>query len=158
MLPIPKNGGRFRQGIFKPKHPEKYIGQQPIRFLSSLELKFLLFCDNNSNILEYASEGVIIPYLNPLDGKYHRYFTDAIIAIKEGDQIKKYLIEIKPKKQTLPPEFRPKQRESTKVYETKQWIQNQAKWNAAKKWCIQKSGNNPKDLISFQLLTEENLH
>jgi hypothetical protein len=30
MLPIPKNGGRFRQGIFKPKHPEKYIGQQPI--------------------------------------------------------------------------------------------------------------------------------
>jgi len=138
-MSIPLNGaGKYKQGVYKPINPVKYIGSEAPVYRSSLELSFFLFCDKNDNVKEWSSEGVIISYLNPLDNKVHRYYVDGLIAIKEGNIIKKYLIEIKPKKQTLPPVFKPKQKEKTKIYETKQWIQNQAKWESARKWAKEK--------------------
>ena len=161
MLPLPPNGKRYKQGIYKPIHPEKYVGEQPIRYLSSLELSFLLFCDRSTSVIEYSSESIIIPYLNPLTNKVSRYYVDSYIKIKEGNTIKKYLIEIKPKKQTQQPIFSPRQKEKTKIYEVRQWAQNQAKWDAAKRWCDQKnkeiSPTNKNIPIDFMILTEENL-
>lgn len=150
-MSIPLNGaGKYKQGYYKPVNPKKYIGKETPVYRSSMELAFFLFCDRNPNILEWSSENVIIPYKSPLDDKIHKYYVDGLIAIKEGNIIKKYLIEIKPKKQTQPPSFKPKTREKTKVYETKQWIQNQAKWESAKKWAAQKG-------VEFMILTEEHL-
>jgi DNA modification methylase len=148
-LPLPSNGKKFKQGIFKPKNLKKYIGQQPIRYLSAWELKFFRWADDNPNVVEWASEAVIIPYVSPLDQRVHRYYTDGIIAIKEGANIKKYIIEIKPKAQTVLP-TKGKKRMSTMVYETARFAQNQAKWDAAKKWC-------DKHGYSFLILTEKEL-
>ena len=148
-LPLPPNGKKFKQGLFKPKYPDKYIGQKPIRYLSSWELKFFRWCDDNSNVVEWASEAVIIPYVSPLDNKVHRYYTDGVVAIKESDGIKRYIIEIKPKSQTVAP-VKGKKRNSTMVYETARYAQNMAKWKAAKAWC-------EKHKYSFLLLTEDHL-
>jgi len=149
MRPIQKND-KFRQGIFKPKNPQKYVGKGMPVYRSGWELKFFRWCDDNDNVLEWASESVIIPYLNPIDQRVHRYYTDGIIAIKERDEIKRYLIEIKPSKQTLKPENSNRKKMSTKIYEATRYAQNMAKWDAAKKWCDKKG-------YKFLILTEKEL-
>ena len=136
MIPLQKNN-KFKQGIFKPKNTSKYIGKETPVYRSGWELKFFRWCDDNSNVVEWASEAVIIPYLSPLDNKVHRYYTDGVVAIKEADGIKRYIIEIKPKSQTVAP-VKGKKRNSTMVYETARYAQNMAKWKAAKAWCGRK--------------------
>ncbi len=91
-----KKDKRYRQGIFNPVNSQKYIGKGKPTYRSGWELKFFRWADLNENILAWGSENIIIPYLNPLDGKVHRYFVDNYVVIKEGENIKKYLIEIKP--------------------------------------------------------------
>ncbi|BCU93477.1 MAG: hypothetical protein CM15mV2_0910 [uncultured marine virus] len=62
------------------------------------------YCDKNSNILEWGSEETIIPYRSPLDQRIHRYFPDFYIKVRDNDgKAKKYIIEIKPKKQCIEP-------------------------------------------------------
>ena len=97
-----QKNNKYRQGIFTPKNKEKFKGEYAI-YRSGLELKFMRFCDENTNVLLWSSEQVIVPYISPLDGRAHKYYVDNFVIIKEGDQIKKYLIEIKPSKQTIPP-------------------------------------------------------
>ncbi len=149
MLPLPPNGKRYRQGIFIPTNKEKYIGKEPARFLSSLELKFFRWADKNPNVIHWSSESVIIPYLNPVDGRMHKYYTDAFLVLKEGDKLQKYIVEIKPKSQTVPP-VQGKQRKKTLLFEVQRWAQNQAKWKFTEDYCKR---NN----MRFQILTEENL-
>jgi hypothetical protein len=148
MIPLQKNT-KFRQGIYKPKYSQKYVGKELPVYRSGWELKFFRWCDDNKNIIEWASEAVIIPYINPITRKVSRYYTDGVIAIHEGDKIQKYIIEIKPSSQVLPPKPGNK-RKSTLVYETARYAQNQAKWEAAKKWCDKKG-------YKFQILTEKEL-
>ncbi len=108
-------------------------------------------CDNNSNILEWSSEEVIIPYKSPIDNRFHRYFVDFWIRQKNKDgKIVEKLIEIKPKKYTKPPS---KQKKITKRYvsEVRTWGINNAKWEAAKKVCTKKGWE-------FLILTEDHIH
>ena len=149
MPPIFKKDERFKQGIFQPKHPEKFIGKFAI-FRSSYERKFFLWADKNPNVLEWGSENIVVPYISPLDNKYHRYFVDNYIIIKEGNNIKKYLIEIKPFSQTQKPKPSNRKKKSTVLYENTQWIINQAKWEAAKKFAASRNAE-------FLLLTEKEL-
>ena len=37
---------KFAQGIFKPKHPEKYVGNHAPKYRSSWELMMFNFADN----------------------------------------------------------------------------------------------------------------
>lgn len=147
-IPLQKNS-KFRQGIFTPKNPSKYIGKGKPIYRSGWELKFFRWCDDNANVIEWASESVIIPYTNPLDRKVHRYYTDGVIALKEGNEIKKYVIEIKPSSQVLPPKAG-KKKKTTVIYENQRYIQNMAKWEAAREWCKKKNFN-------FWILTEKEL-
>jgi len=148
MIPLQKNN-KFKQGYFKPKNPSKYVGKEQPVYRSGWELKFFRWCDDNNNVVEWASEAVIIPYLSPIDNKIHRYYTDGIVAIKENEYIKKYIIEIKPSTQTVAP-VKGKKRNSTMVYETARYAQNMAKWDAARKYCS-------KHGYSFLILTEKEL-
>ncbi len=102
MLP-PNTSTNFRQGVYKPINRNKYKGSKDPVYRSGWELKFFKFCDGNPNVLEWTSEGIIIPYVSPVDNKVHRYFVDNMVYIKEGEVTKRYLIEIKPSKQTQPP-------------------------------------------------------
>jgi hypothetical protein len=94
------------------------------------------------NILEWASESVIIPYLYQIDNKMHRYYIDVNFTIndKNGDQ-KRYIIEIKPYEQTLPPK-QPKNKNSKALmrYNTAMltYQKNQDKWTAARAWAKKK--------------------
>ena len=139
---------RFKQGIYRPKHPEKFIGKHAV-YRSSFELRFMQWADRNTNVLEWSSEQIIVPYISPVDGRAHRYYVDNFVIIKEGEQIKKYLIEIKPSKQTVPPVTKYKKKEHL-IYEQSMYIKNQAKWQAATEFCKKKG-------LEFLILTEKHL-
>ena len=99
-----KKNKKFRQGVFKPVNFKKYIGKGSPVYRSGWELKFFRWADLNENILAWGSENIIIPYLNPLDNKVHRYFVDNFIVFKDKNgNTNKFLIEIKPSKQTQRP-------------------------------------------------------
>lgn len=142
---------KYYQGFFHPKNPKKYNGNpNNIIYRSSWELKFMKWCDLNENILEYGSEEFFIPYRSPVDNRVHRYFPDFIVKVREqSGQVKTYVIEVKPKKQTLPPQ---KKSRVTKSYlhECKTYAVNQAKWNAAVEFCKDR-------LLEFKVITEEDL-
>lgn len=120
------------KGLFHPKHPEKYNGTQPIVFRSTWEAALMKFLDEHSNVITWGSESIIIPYLSEIDGKYHRYYVDFNITFKNNET---YLIEIKPRSQTVPPK-KPKTGRTTRRYlrELCEYSKNNSKWLAAKKW------------------------
>ena len=139
------------KGRYNPVNPKKYKGNsQNIIYRSLWERKFMVYCDTNDKVLEWGSEEIIIPYISPWDGKKHRYFPDFYIKVKQSSgNIKKFIIEVKPKKQTRPP--KPVERK------TKRWIKevrtfgiNEAKWKHATKWCKDND-------MEFKILTEEEL-
>lgn len=141
---------KYKQGIYNPTNKQKYTGKSNPRYLSGWELKFFRWCDQNPNVLEWSSENVIIPYVNPLTGRTHRYMVDNRVVIREGSNIVKYLIEIKPKRQTRKPTTHGNKKQSTMLYENVEYIRNQAKWAAAKKWC-------DKHGYKFEIVTEDEL-
>lgn len=143
-----KKNSRYRQGIYVPINKDKFIGKTAT-YRSGLELKFFKFCDNNANVIKWGSENVVIPYISPVDNRVHRYFIDNYVVILEGTAIKKYLIEIKPSKQTAPPNTKYKKQEHL-LYEQKQYAVNQAKWKSAREYCS-------KNGFSFLILTEKEL-
>lgn len=143
--------GKFRQGRFHPQNPEKYLGDvRNIIYRSSWELRFLRWCDQNVNIIEYGSEEFFIPYLSPLDNRVHRYYPDFLIKVRHKDgYVKRYVVEVKPDKQTRPPK-QGKRVTKSFIYETKTYAVNQAKWKAAQEWCKDR-------LLEFKIITEKEL-
>ena len=140
---------KWRQGIFVPKNQDKFIGTKAT-YRSGLELKFFRFCDDSLNVLKWGSENVVVPYRSPLDNKLHRYYVDNLVVIREGEEIKKYLVEIKPYKQTKKPQTKYRKK-SHLLYEQKAYITNQAKWVAARDYC-KKCG------FTFIIITEKELY
>ena len=139
------------KGRYNPVNPKKYKGNpQNIIYRSLWERKFMVYCDTNDKVLEWGSEEIIIPYISPWDGKKHRYFPDFYIKVRQSNgNLKKFIIEVKPKKQTRPPK--------PVVRKTKRWINevrtfgiNEAKWKHATKWCKDND-------MEFKILTEEEL-
>ena len=52
--------------------------------------------------------------MSPIDNRVHKYFPDFYIKVRESTgQVKKYVIEIKPKKQCIEPKV---QKRKTKAY------------------------------------------
>lgn len=142
---------KFLQGVFRPKNPSKYKGDPTkIIYRSSWERKFMDYCDLKDSIVEWSSESTIVPYRYDVDGKMHRYFIDFKISVKEKDgKVQTYLVEIKPKKKTRPPK-QPKRRSKNYVYESLEYVKNQNKWEAAKKYAEAKEWK-------FIVLTEAEL-
>ena len=124
----------YHKRKYTPIFPEKYSGDPTnIIMRSSWETRFAIWCDKNPQIIKWNSEETIVPYVSPLDGRYHRYFIDFKIQTVNGAT---YLVEIKPRCQTLPPQGTKK----TKRYltEASTFMVNQAKWNSAKSFCEQR--------------------
>ena len=128
-----------QKGLYKPKFPEKYKGNPcNIVFRSSWEYKLMKYFDLSGNIVQWQSEELWIPYRSPIDRKVHRYFPDFLICVvdKNGNKTTK-IIEVKPKKQTIPPKLKSNGTKPTKRYLTEVMTYgiNSAKWNAAKDYC-----------------------
>ena len=133
------------KGLFKPLHPEKYMGDpNKIRFLSSWELRFMTICDLNPNVLQWGSEEFRVKYFNPIKQKVCDYIPDFIIKYQntKGELITE-VIEIKPKKQTV-------QGKNASMYDRVALAINYAKWAAAKTVCESHG-------IKFRVATEQDL-
>lgn len=141
----------YHQGKYTPKSPEKYEGDPTqIIYRSSWELKFFNWCDSNPAVLKWSSEETVIPYLCPTDNRIHRYFVDAKIKVKDKTgSLKTYLVEIKPDRQTRPPEV-PKRKTKQYISEVMTWGKNEAKWKAAREYCKDRK-------MEFVILTEYDL-
>lgn len=108
------------------------------------------YLDENTNILQWASEEIAIPYRSPVDNRMHRYFPDFIVLAKTSDGgTKTMMLEVKPKNQTVEPKVQSKR---TKRYltEVMTWGVNQAKWEAAREYCLDRNWE-------FKLITEDQL-
>ncbi len=139
------------KGLFSPQNDQKYRGSRPIVYRSGLELNFFRWCDRNSRVLQWGSESVVIPYQSPKDGRTHRYFVDSVLIMRTDDgSNKKFLIEIKPDKQTRPPESSSRKSKKNMLYEQITWAVNASKWDAARGWCV-------KNGFEFIILTEKHL-
>lgn len=106
--------------------------------------------DNEDSIISWASEELIIPYVSPVDGKYHRYFPDFLVKVKTKDgKTKTMLIEVKPKYQTIPP-VQPTRKTRRFITEVMTYGVNQAKWKAAEEYCLDRGWY-------FRVITEDDL-
>jgi len=143
--------GKSIKSKYKPSYPQKYQGNpNNIICRSSWERKMCRWCDLNENIISWASEEFSIPYVSPVDNRIHRYYPDYLIKVKESTgKIKTYVIEVKPKKQTTPPK-RPKRQTKSYIYECQMYAVNQAKWKAAKEFCLDNG-------VEFKIITENEL-
>ena len=139
------------KGKYQPSFPRKYKGDPTNIICRSLwERKFMVYCDKNANVLEWASEEIAIPYVSPVDQRSHRYFPDFYMKVKETDgAIKKYVIEVKPLKQCSPPK-KPKRQTKGYIREAFEYARNQAKWKEAKEWCADRQWE-------FKVVTEKEL-
>ena len=139
------------KGKFQPSYPRKYKGNTSnIIYRSLWERKFMMYCDLNENIIEWGSEEIALPYRSPLDNRVHRYFPDFYIKVKESNgSVKRYLIEIKPKKQTIEPKIQ-KRKTKSYIYEVTEYAKNMAKWRAAEEFCKDR-------MWEFKVLTEDEL-
>ena len=136
---------RFAQGKFKPKNPDKYMGNKTPTYRSSWEFAFMKFCDEHPSVTQWASEAVQIPYRNPLSGKQTIYVPDFFIAYADAKgRSHVELIEVKPANQAI------KEKTGRSKQNQAHWVVNQAKWEAARAWCKQKK-------IHFRIVTEADI-
>ncbi len=135
----------LHQGKFNPKNPKKYRGNvHNITYRSGYEVKFMNWCDLNSDVLEWASEEIALPYRSPIDNRIHRYIVDFYLKTVGGT----YLIEVKPERFTKPP---PKRRRTKKyLEEIAQYGINEAKWKSAQEFCADRGW-------IFKIITEKEL-
>lgn len=139
--------GHYYRGKYPVKHREKYEGNASLVVYRSLwERQVFRWCDDTPEIIKWSSEETIIPYRCRSDGRIHRYFVDLKIMFADG---RTYLIEIKPKKQTLEPKIRSKK---TKAYITEvlTYAKNISKWQAASEYCADRGW-------IFEVWTEDTL-
>jgi len=138
-------------GRFTPSNPHKYVGDyKNIIYRSSWEARVMNWLDKNPDIISWGSEEIIVPYISPVDNKWHRYFPDFVVKVKTKDgKTKTMMIEVKPKHQTQEPQ---QKKRVTRQYinEVVTWSVNQAKWKYATEYCLDRSWE-------FKILTEEHL-
>jgi len=134
---------------FKPKNPEKYVGDKTnIVARSSWESIVFHWLDKNPSVIKWASEEIVVPYTSPVDGEQHRYFTDVWVKFKDKNgETQEKILEIKPYGQTVMPTNR-HAKNYRQMVET--YLVNQAKWEAATKYAEARK-------MKFQVLTEYDL-
>ena len=136
---------KWASGLFKPKNTGKYIGKKTPRYRSSWEFAFMRFCDNNPSVTQWASESIQIPYRHPLTGKNTIYVPDFFIVYNDKKQKRvAELIEVKPENQSL------RENVGKSRHNQAQYIQNMAKWEAARAWCKQKG-------LYFRVISEKDI-
>lgn len=143
------------KGRFKPVNYKKYKGDPTnIIYRSLLERRFMVYCDTNPSILQWNSEEVVVPYVSPLDNRFHRYFVDFWIRYTDRmGNVKSALIEIKPFVQTQAPKRKdtPKGKPTRRfLNEVATWGVNQAKWKAATEYGKERNWE-------FKIITDKDL-
>jgi len=138
------------KGFFKPKNPQKYMGNtSQIIYRSRWELKFMTELDLKKEVISWGSEEIIVPYRSPKDNRIHRYFVDFIVIEINNGKKQTTLYEIKPAHQTKKPVI-PKKQNKKFIVEAITYAVNEAKWKAAREYCLDRGWK-------FEILTEKEL-
>lgn len=133
-------------GKFSPKNPTKYLGNPTnIWYRSLWERRVMEHLDTNLGVLQWSSEEIVIPYLSPVDNKYHRYFPDFFVRTANGAMI----LEVKPMSQSVAPEVK-KRKTKSYITEVMTYGVNQAKWKAADEYCKDRGWK-------FKVVTEKDI-
>jgi hypothetical protein len=110
----------------------------------------MVHLDENTSVIGWSNEEIVIPYLSPVDNRWHRYFPDFFVQVRNKNGIQESMIlEVKPKSQSVPPKIKSR---VTRQYiqEVATWGVNEAKWKAAKEYCKDRNWR-------FNLITEDEL-
>lgn len=140
---------------YVPVNPKKYRGKPPIICRSSWEEAFCRWCDHSQSVLSWASEEIVVKYVDPIEPvkfktkkpNIRNYYPDFILENQLGEI---YLIEVKPYKQTIQPKRSSRKSSRTMLTEEKNWKINTAKWKAARSLCARKGW-------IFKIMTEKEL-
>ena len=137
------------QGKYRVSNPNKYKGDvDNIIYRSLWEAKCFGWCDKNPNVKSWSSEETVIPYYYDIDKKFHKYFIDLKIKMKDGKTI---LVEIKPKKETQPPKPGKQGIKGRRyINESLTYVKNMNKWRAADNFAKDRGWQ-------FQVWTEDTL-
>lgn len=142
-----------KRRTYVPFNLNKYNGSHPIILKSNWEEMFAsIGCDMNPACLEWSYEPFKIPYRDPTadpfkypEGKQTIYIPDFLITyVTDEGRIRTSLVEIKPLKEA-------KLSESRDAADMIQNFRNQAKWEAAQRFC-ERRGN-----VEFVVLTEADI-
>jgi hypothetical protein len=136
---------KYANGKYQIQNPAKYVGNKTPTYRSGWEHTFMTFCDNNPNILQWASEAIHINYRNPLTGRNTIYVPDFLIVYNDAKgQRHAEVIEVKPTKETSLQEAGKSPRAQAAA------ILNMAKWEAARAWCKAQG-------LHFRVVTEKDI-
>ena len=136
---------KYSQDNFIPKNPHKLVGNATPFYRSSWELTVMTLLDNHPNVIQWASESITIPYINPLTGKRSLYVPDFFVLYRDkSGRERAELIEVKPRKEAIAENAKSKRDRAALVVNT-------AKWAAAMTYC-KKAG------INFRILTENDIY
>jgi hypothetical protein len=135
---------------YVPRNPEKYVGREKVIICrSSWEEQFCRWCDLNANVIEWASEAIQIPYIDPITKKPRRYFPDFYMKVRDQRGAEtQYVVEVKPYAETLPPKQGRNKAQFLARHKT--WLTNQAKWLSAQRMCRRLG-------FEFKIVTEKQL-
>ncbi len=134
------------KGKYTIKNTKKYLGDPTkVIYRSLWERQAFKWCETNPRVKKWNSEEIVVPYKCKTDNKIHRYYVDLLVELDNKDII---LVEIKPKKETVPP----KGKRKTKKYirEVMTYVKNTSKWEAANQYANHKGWK-------FQVWTEDTL-
>ena len=135
---------KYANGFYQLLNPGKYVGKRTPHYRSGWEHTFMRFCDNNPNVLQWASESIHINYKNPFTNKATIYVPDFFIVYVDKSGAKRAeLIEIKPSTQVAVESAKSTRDQAAAVL-------NMYKWQAAQAWCKTQG-------ITFRVVTENDI-
>lgn len=135
------------KGKYRIKKPEKYMGDpKNVTYRSLWERQAFRWCEDRDDVVGWSSEETVVPYVCPTDKRAHRYFIDLKIKFRNGRTV---LVEIKPKKQTIPPK-KPSRQTQKYINEVMTYVKNEAKWKAASKYAADRG-------YHFEIWTEDTM-
>jgi hypothetical protein len=138
-------------GKYTPKNTSKYLGDPTNVWYRSLwERRVMEHLDGNPSVIGWSNEEIVIPYLSPVDNRWHRYFPDFFVRVRTANgMVESSILEVKPASQSQPPK---KKSRVTKAYinEVMTWGVNEAKWKAAVEYCKDRNWK-------FHVLTENEI-
>lgn len=135
---------KYAQSTYIVKNKEKYVGRKSPFYRSSWECTFMMFCDNNPSVIQWASEPFMVPYRNPFTGKNTIYVPDFMIMyVDRNGQKHAEVIEVKPTKEIAMENAR-------SVRDRAAVALNMAKWAAANEFCKNYG-------MRFRVVTEQDI-
>lgn len=134
----------YHQGYYKPINPEKYVGNNSPYFRSSWEYKVMVMFDTNPSFINWASEALKIPYVNPFTHQRTIYIPDFLVVyVDAAGNRKTEIIEVKPAKETFLEQAKSDKARAIIAINTYKWAAAQA---------FAKHHN-----MSFRVMNEQNI-